>query len=575
MGEEENKEFNALEGTQAGVVVESAPKSTPAQIKAKEDKAQRQQNIDDTIAKETTPSTSVWDKVGEDVGKAKEAMHQRSGVTLGSGSFQEAESTKPKEKPYDWGKDLGKVQQRYIENGEIDKLNELNALMASVIGGQKYVAASAFTKQRTDFLKDSLAVTELEIKKAKSQYFLTKGEINRAGIEAMGEGMVNKSKTSSKALDQLQEQGAGQLDMEDIPPNDRAVLAQVISTSIADTFKNIFGMVEGGTTGAATALSDDAGVVGYQQAATMLATNVAESRARKDKVAMINFELEEKWKGDVVKAMSEFENRASVEERFYQTQRMSAIAMEYSHAFKLLGMEQRMLEMEGNIRGSMDTDRTNVSRTNASGQNQIKAAKIRAMGAVRAQMIARDRADKVERDRRITGLRSLVGAGVNMAATGIPWTHLAGSVVHTYSIIPEKSLHGQDSGIGNAAAGRGADIINKIQRMVSNGMTPKQANVAVNNVLMMADKGYLPNNMSDEFIGVISDEAILPNTEYQIIMASKPNLVGGFTKSGNFAPSVMNMTIMQLLSAKGSQYYKNVKKGDYSPANFNAQLWGQ
>jgi hypothetical protein len=106
-------------------------------------------------------------------------------------------------------------------------------------------------------------------------------------------------------------------------------------------------MVSGdAATSVAIASSQTAGEISGERVQAMIARDLANYDKRKEKIRLLNAELMAKHKSDIVAYTSEFEQRASAEERAYQNLRMQSLDMEYNRAMQIMGIYQSIEEQE-------------------------------------------------------------------------------------------------------------------------------------------------------------------------------------------------------------------------------------
>ena len=204
----------------------------------------------------------------------------------------------------------------------------------------------------------------------------------------------------------------------------------------------------------------------------------------------------------------------------------------------------------------------------------MSIAKVNAQARVANQMIARDRAAMVERQKRLTGFSPMVKNAMYMDTTGMPWTSFADSNARKYMNMSDETLAGAN-GIRSAGTSLGSNVIAKVKGMVKDGLPQEQANIAIQNILMMGNKNFIPNNLSDEFIMAAAKAPVTPSTEFKAMLNSNPDFASGFIPSRNSSPVFMNTAIIQTFGNSASQYYKNSKKGDSSVDGLNKYLYGE
>lgn len=471
------------------------------------------------------------------------------------------------------GKDITALAQRVDAEGDPDMANQFYGLLASFMDGNKAALVKFSTAKRQEALDAMQAFRQSTIESTLDDYFLANGQLNMVGIENRAANRVKKTETSSKALDELKRQGAGSFDLEEIPRRDRAVLANVITTTVADAFKNIFGMVQGGTTQIATATTDNASVRGYEEAAAMLSEDVARSQARRDKVAMVNFELQQKYNGKMIEALSEFEQRAELNERAYQNQRLQQINIEYGRAFKFLGMKQQALRTEAKLQTSMEATKNREKEVNAGFINAQKVADKQALARAYTSLVARDRAKSVERSKKLTGLYQTVKNSTNFDAV-MPLTPYADANVIRMSQVSDETLAG-GNGVRGAGTSLGSTVLSRVKEMVADGMPHKDAVRAIQNIILMGQNDMLPRNISNEALRQLGTTLIQPSTDIQAIVSGSPLIKNNFIKTDNSSAIFMNNTIITALANGSANYMKQTKKGKGSIDGLLAHTFGE
>ena len=457
------------------------------------------------------------------------------------------------------GKDITALAQRVDAEGDPDMAKQFYGLLASFMDGNKAALVKFSTAKRQEALDAMQAFRQSTIDSTLDDYFLANGQLNMVGIENRAANRVKKTETSSKALDELKRQGAGSFDLEEIPRRDRAVLANVITTTVADAFKNIFGMVQGGTTQIATATTDNASVRGYEEAAAMLSEDVARSQSRKDKVAMVNFELQQKYNGKMIEALSEFEQRAELNERAYQSQRLQQINLEYGRAFLVLGMKQQSLRTEAELQTSMEATKNREKEVNAGFINAQKIANKQALARAYTSLVARDRAKSLERSKKLTGLYQTVKNSTNFDAV-MPLTPYADANVIRMSQVSDETLAG-GNGVRGAGTSLGSTVLSRVKEMVADGMPHKDAVRAIQNIILMGQNNMLPRNLTNEALRQLGTTLIQPSTDIQAIVSGSPLIKNNFVKTDNSTAIFMNNTIITVLANGSANYMKQTKKG--------------
>jgi hypothetical protein len=457
--------------------------------------------------------------------------------------------------------------------------------MAEIKGqGLKWIAETqtydAYTARQTALSNFKKGV----VQGVMDDYFLSTGQLDKVGMEARVDEKVKKPNTSSKALDELKAQGATQIDAPEIPPEDKGALVDMIISSIADMAKNIGGMVSGdAATSVAIASSQTAGEISGERVQAMIARDLANYDQRKEKIRLLNAELMAKHKSDIVAYTSEFEQRASAEERAYQNLRMQSLDMEYNRALQIMGIYQSIEEQEFQAGITKQAAENQLKQFNQKGEMDV-AQHNQAIGMQRQRfnfelLNAKMMAEKLKKEKfmyieqLVNGLGNQMADnfGVNNNATALRWA--------LYDIDAWKGdkTKEEEAKIAENGATVGANYFNKVRSLVANGkMKPEEGANAIRVANTMAMSKYLPKtNMNDEEIIAAGQSSvnISPDADAQI-GKSLPM----FSKVNNrsnvfFVTSLNNRTkIMYEQAAENYQKMPSSERGaNPMPAGFP---WG-
>lgn len=395
---------------------------------------------------------------------------------------------------------------------------QVRAALAMVNQG----ATAAFVEGHYNGLKAAkqaeLDYRNTVIKDKMSAYWLANGDLNTGSIEAKVSKLIgDKPETSSGALDQLKANGAGQMDMPDLPETDKAAMTEMIISSLADTGKNIALMLGGGQNMQAAALATSASERSFESASNWMAMDLANYKQKKDKVTALNFELAEKYKGDIINMTAEFEQRASADERAYNQLRIKATLQEYDTAWKIMGMDKASLDRIGQIGIEIDNAKNRVEEINTGRQQQVELENARLRQAIGANIAAIDKALMAERKLRIAGVADMVKKMKGLDGHGIN-----GSLHSLWFTNQLMNLDPSDSPIISAGSNAGLRAFANIRRVVQQGgdFTPDNGNQAVENLAILAQKKLIPNNFNDETIKTLGTTKLDMSMSADVISAN-------------------------------------------------------
>jgi hypothetical protein len=464
------------------------------------------------------------------------------------------ESAKPKGETIDLNalKDQGKYEQ------DKDMLG-----MAEIKGqGLKWIAETqtydAYTARQTALSNFKKGV----VQGVMDDYFLSTGQLDKVGMEARVDEKVKKPNTSSKALDELKAQGATQIDAPEIPPEDKGALVDMIISSIADMAKNIGGMVSGdAATSVAIASSQTAGEISGERVQAMIARDLANYEQRKEKIRLLNAELMAKHKSDIVAYTSEFEQRASAEERAYQNLRMQSLDMEYNRAMQIMGIYQNVEDLESQAAVAKEAAENQLKRFNRQGEMDV--AQHNQSMEMKRQMFnlqvnqARMDAEKLKK-------QGYLGMEKLLASPGIQFAQIAGvdniaSALH-YSINDINTFKPtpEDLKIELAGSNLGGNYFNRVKGLVGKGIDAEGAVRAIRVANTMAMRGYLPkSNLNDAEIIELSkaDVSISPDADVQMGQGL-PMFSRVANRSNVYFMNVMNSKTMTMYEQAAESYQK-------------------
>ena len=358
-------------------------------------------------------------------------------------------------------------------------------------------------------------------------YFLSTGQLDKVGIEARVDEKVKKPNTSSKALDELKAQGATQIEAPEVPPEDKGALVDMIISGIADIAKNIGGMVSGdAATSVAIASSQTAGEISGERVQAMIARDLANYDQRKEKIRLLNAELMAKHKSDIVAYTSEFEQRASAEERAYQNLRMQSLDMEYNRAMQIMGIYQSIEEQELQAGITKQAAENQLEQFNQKGEMDV-AQHNQAMEMQRQRfnfelLNAKMMAEKLKKEKfmyieqLVNGLGNQMAniSGVSNNSTALRW---ALSDIDSWKGDPTSE---DETNIIDNGSVLGSNYFNSVRALVAKGdLTPQEGANAIKVANTMAMSKYLPKtNMNDEEIKAVgkANVNISPDADTQI-----------------------------------------------------------
>lgn len=517
----------------------------------------------------------------------KEGVYAMSGVApTGFGSGQPSKDYKKAEQKQE------KIIEEAKPKGDVIDLNALKDqgkyeqdkdMLGMTELGKQGLKWTALTQGYEAITKYQEALRNFKNTFAKGMmddYFLSTGQLDKVGMEARVDEKVKKPNTSSKALDELKAQGATQIEAPEVPPEDKGALVDMIISGIADIAKNIGGMVSGdAATSVAIASSQTAGEISGERVQAMIARDLANYDKRKEKIRLLNAELMAKHKSDIVAYTSEFEQRASAEERAYQNLRMQSLDMEYNRAMQIMGIYQSIEEQEFQAGITKEAAENQLKQFNQKGAMDV-AQHDQAI-EMKRQMFnlqvnqARMDAEKLKK-------QGYLGMEKLLASPGIQFAEIAGvdniasalqysiNDINTFKPTPE------DMKIAVAGSNLGGNYFNRVKGLVGKGIDAEGAVRAIRVANTMAMRGYLPkSNLNDAEIIELSkaDVSISPDADVQMGQGL-PMFSRVANRSNVYFMNVMNSKTMTMYEQGAENYQKMPSKergANPMPASFP---WG-
>jgi len=492
-------------------------KKAQAEIKAeRQAKIDKQDSIQDTIRAEKKNEKGFLDRAGENVAIAKQAIYERTGQSAdptGSATMIADQNKKNRATIRednkrstmevtafldDYTKDMTPEDATKARTGILRGISQnfadikIDGAMASQVRAQKFL--------------------NVTIKGLKQHYWLSTGNLNMAEMESNAKKMVgDKPDTRRSGLDQLQADGAPEMDMPEIPDDAAAYLAETATAMLGDIIQNSIAMSQGGTSLIAKSQVEGPGQRTADKVATMMSMDVAKYREKVDKIRLMNQQLQVQHKRDVFSAMVDFDNRAAADERAYNTSLFQAKGMEVSNAYTVLGMENRAREVLNNIGTFIDAQHNAHNQNKDRQELAIKTHNSNVHNSkvnqdarfAHDEMMLQGRRDLLAQKGKLASFKRLfdnsslmVAAGVTNASAGINF------VTSMNDIIPKTQ-----NNLNNYSAGqkKGMDIYGAIN--VSAFTKEEQATIA-NNIIFANTTGRTLNDLTEATLRKLSTEKI-------------------------------------------------------------------
>ena len=402
---------------------------------------------------------------------------------------------------------IDEAQKRYSNDAD-GYAKFLNAGIETIKrGASKFTIAetSAAIQEQKDLMNNVIQVSY-------ANYWTGKGRPDLAAMALRAESMVGGKQNPNRAgMDKLINDGAPQVEMPEIPDDENAYLAEVITGMVGDIVSNSIAWASGGSTAVAAASVPSAGQQVSANVSAMMATDVKEHREKVEKIRLLNEELRIKHQGDVIAAMVDFDSRVDASERTYNQMLFQAKGAELARAYELLGMKQDATKVLADMARAVDTmqnayyqyeDGKNmaVKVFNADAKNRV--ALERARHAYDSMMVEAKIREYKQKNmyvpyENINKMKDVIFAqGVGMVApaleTIVTQRNTDGSLRNEYNY---------NSGFNHGLSG-----FNAINRLP---LDAKQKGTIINNILVMGMNNYSLNDLSESTLTELSKEPIV------------------------------------------------------------------
>ncbi len=501
------------DGTEAKPVVKTSSDYITKDINVFNDTTLKSntQILQDSIAKENAAKEKEKEK------KDAERKKYQSEVSSGKRSFSMTGSTEnldgvPDEtaemaaadKFAEENNKFNQTVQMFIDEAQKKYSNDADGYAKFLNAGIETIkrGASKFTmEESTKAIKAQKDLMDNVIQVSYANYWTGKGRPDLAAMALRAESMVGGKQNPNRAgMDKLINDGAQQIEMPEIPDDENAYLAEVITGMVGDIVSNSIAWASGGSTAVAAASVPSAGQQVAANVSAMMATDVKEHREKVEKIRLLNEELRIKHEGDVIAAMIDFDGKVDASEREYNRMKFQATGMEIANAFKVLGMQARADEFIANMGRFIDGVKNEEEKINKSSKfekskfdtewaNRIKMAEIQAANDL---MMAREKANEARAKGRYVPYKDILGSMSIMIANGMPTAPRAFESMITWQENIEPTYNNIMN--YNAGSSKGNDIYAKINGMPIDAKTKAQM---TENILIAQTLGYKLNNVTD------------------------------------------------------------------------------
>ena len=347
-----------------------------------------------------------------------------------------------------------------------------------------------------------------------NDYWTGTGNLDMAKISGRASEMVgDKPTTRRSGLDKLQEDGAPEMDMPEIPDDAAAYIAETATAMVGDIIQNIVAMSQGGTSLIAKSQVAGPGQRTADKVAAMMTMDVAQHREKVDKIRLLNQQLEIQHGRDVMAAMVDFDNRSAADERAYNTNMFQAKGMEVANAFKAMDMQQEyekyrdgitmFVDAQVNARNqNIDTQTVALKRFN----KNLEMQNVQEVGRnTRAAMKLGALEKKMAQEGRLIPYKKITKYSAAIQVSGID--NLDSTLGYLYDLDKFNAKKGNTPlNARNRAAGntRGSQVYSRINDM--EGLTKKQKGIAMNNIVVAATLFGTLNDLTDATIKDLTTE---------------------------------------------------------------------
>jgi hypothetical protein len=505
---------------------------------------------EDAVSRKEEPDFSVEgdavaDKAAKD--RAKQKASEKTAVEkegalykIGAGTTKRAQSKAARTKFEGIGSDglsgkkptfeeeidgmTAEVMARIADWEEPDREDFMKAFKG-LMRGARYRSAEFELEGHKRFIASQMSLRDTQISNLKSAYFMANGDLDMAAIESRVGRMVDKPETSKQALEALMAKGAGQMDAPEMDRSDIGAIVEMAVASIGDIITNASAIAEGGQSLIARATTDPSSTQAFANAATMLATDVAVFREKKEDVKKLNFALRQKHEDDIIGLMSEFEQRATADERAYQQMKLQTTMHEVANAYRVLGIDMDIQNMIGQVDMGMDILRNSRNAEEARGRmavDQFNAQEWNRMAAVATQLNeARDHAIKIEKEKRLAGFMPAVESINLLSAMGLDTAAVRGGL----NAVANMPINESNTAIIGGAENMSGRIWNITQDLIrQERLIPQQANNVINNISALGADNIGLSNITEDSVMAIADRKIATNADAQAFFTKRPEL---------------------------------------------------
>jgi hypothetical protein len=343
-----------------------------------------------------------------------------------------------------------------------------------------------------------------------SSYFTAKGNFNMAQMYRRVDDKLQKPTTSRGALDKLEAHGAHQFDIPEMPDDDKAILVEMITSSIGQMAMNVSALAMGGQDTVAAGLAEAPLQTTMDRVSTMLTYDVAQHREKKEKIKNLNQELEMKYQDNMLMMLADFEARADADERAYQTTRLNMIEAEIERGYRALGLKLEADRYVGEMKRARSDMKNLETQINTGEENKARgiSAQMRnsAINATGQMLRAHQQAEELKFKLNLAGfdklpLEPLFNAGVG-TATGAARKAMNG----ISRLDPDATdTQGQQRN-GGMLAGQTISTIN--EALEKGDITETQAGRIINNLLALTQTNVVVNRIDSSSMKILSREDI-------------------------------------------------------------------
>ena len=403
----------------------------------------------------------------------------------------------------------------FIDEGQRRYANDVDGYAKFLGAGIETIkrGASKFTMaESTAAIQEQKDLMNNVIQVSYANYWIGKGKPDLAAMALRASEMVGGKQNPNRAgMDKLINDGAQQVEMPEIPDDENAYLAEVITGMVGDIVSNSIAWASGGSTAVAAASVPSAGQQVAANVSAMMATDVKEHREKVEKIRLLNEELRIKHEGDVIAAMVDFDGRVDASERTYNQMMFQAKGAELARAYELLGMKQDATKVLADMARAVDTMQNAYYQYEDGKEMAVKVFNADAKNreafeqrrhAYDSMMVEAKIREYKQKNmyvpyENINKMKDVIFAqGVGMVApaleTIVTQRNTDGSLRNQYNY---------DSGFNHGLSG-----FNAINRLP---LDAKQKGTIINNILVMGMNNYSLNDLSESTLTELSKEPIV------------------------------------------------------------------